>query len=175
MSIRIKKVDGSTVFDNFDCGDCDLYDFLFGDSIRYQNELLAVTYLVYDDKNRIIAFFSLSNDSLKDNDFEKWNSLNRKVSNQKRRKDYPAVKLVRLGVDNSQKGKGFGLELIFILKNWFTSDNITGCRFLLVDAYHKQDVLRFYLKNEFDYLTTRDENRKIRLMYFDLIRMKPSK
>ena len=63
-----------------------------------------------------MAFFSLSNDSLKDQDFEKWNSLSRKIPNRKRRKDYPAVKIVRLGVDISLKGQKIGTELVFFLK-----------------------------------------------------------
>lgn len=45
----------------FNCGDADLNDFLINDAKNYQNELLAVTYLLIDGE-QIVAFFSLLND-----------------------------------------------------------------------------------------------------------------
>jgi GNAT superfamily N-acetyltransferase len=155
----------------FNCGDSDLNDFLASDALSYQNELLAVTYLLIDNESKASAFFSLSNDALKDQDFEKWNSLSRKIPNRKRRKDYPAVKIVRIGVDVALSGQGIGSEIVFFIKNWFTTENKTGCRFLLVDAYNRPEVLSFYERNDFAYLTEKDLNKKTRLMYFDLSRM----
>lgn len=144
----------------FNCGDTDLNDFLVSDALNYQNELLAVTYLLIDKQSTVSAFFSLSNDALKDQDFEKWNSLSRKIPNRKRRKDYPAVKIVRIGVDVSFTGQGIGSEIVFFIKNWFTTENKTGCRFLLVDAYNRTEVLSFYERNDFSYLTEKDINKK---------------
>ena len=171
LDFRIIRLEPTIDLSNFDCGDEDLNDFLISDALNYQGELLAVTYLLTDKNNRTVAFFSLSNDSLKDQDFEKWNSLSRKIPNRKRRKDYPAVKIVRLGVDISLKGQKIGTELVFFLKNWFTTENKTGCRFLLVDGYNKPNVINFYTSNEFSLLTEKDKNKKTRLMYFDLTRM----
>jgi len=168
---RIARLNGEFDFSYFDCGDDDLNDFLISDAINYQNQLLAVTYLLLDHNNKALAFFSLSNDSLKDQDFEKWNSLSRKIPNRKQRKDYPAVKIVRLGVDKSLKGQKIGSEIVFFLKNWFTTENKTGCRFLLVDGYNKPEVINFYSNNDFSFLTEKDINKKTRLMYFDLTRM----
>lgn len=116
LDFRIMWLEPTIDLSNFDCGDEDLNDFLISDALNYQAELLAVTYLLTDKNNRTVAFFSLSNDSLKDQDFEKWNSLSRKIPNRKRRKDYPAVKIVRLGVDKSLKGQKIGTELVFFLK-----------------------------------------------------------
>ncbi len=73
-----------------------------------KQELLAMTYCFEDEAGNIIGFFSVSNDGLIDKDFEKWNKLRRKVSNQKRRKDYPAVKIGRLGVHRNFSGKNLG-------------------------------------------------------------------
>ena len=156
----------------FDCGDNDLNDFIHNDARNYQQELLSVTYLFEEENGDVAAFFSVSNDSLRDNDFEKWNNLSRKVANRKRRKEYPAVKIGRLGV--STKQRGIGSEIIFFIKNWFTTENKTGCRFVLVDAYNRADVVKFYQeKNGFMFLTEKDTDKKTRLMYFDLIRMLP--
>jgi hypothetical protein len=113
LDFRIIRLEPTIDLSNFDCGDEDLNDFLISDALNYQAELLAVTYLLTDKNNRTVAFFSLSNDSLKDQDFEKWNSLSRKIPNRKRRKDYPAVKIVRLEVDISLKGQKIGTELVF--------------------------------------------------------------
>jgi hypothetical protein len=41
-----------------------------------------------------------------------------------------------------------------------------GCRFLTVDAYNI--ALDFYLKNEFQFISSQDENEATRLMYYDL-------
>ena len=151
---RIERLKPEFDLSYFDCGDDDLNDFLISDANNYQFQLLAVTYLLTDINNKTLAFFSLSNDSLKDQDFEKWNSLSRKIPNRKRRKDYPAVKIVRLGVDKSLRGQKIGSEIVFFLKNWFTTENKTGCRFLLVDGYNKPEVLSFYESNGFTFLTT---------------------
>ena len=168
LFVRLKDDSDIT---SFDCGDIDLNDFIVNDARNYQTELLSVTYLFETNKSKVAAFFSVSNDSLRDNDFEKWNNLSRKVSNRKRRKEYPAVKIGRLGV--SVEHRGIGSEIIFFIKNWFTTENKTGCRFVLVDAYNRPDVIQFYEKNDFQFLTDKDSEKKTRLMYFDLIRMIP--
>jgi len=41
-----------------------------------------------------------------------------------------------------------------------------GCRFVTVDAY--RSALSFYERNDFKYLTTKDEDEDTRAMYFDL-------
>lgn len=155
----------------FNCGDEDLNDFLFNDALLYQKELLTVTYLFSNNENKPLAFFSVCNDALKDQDFEKWNNISRKVPNRKRRKDYPAIKIARLGVDISTHGKKLGTQIIHFIKNWFAHENKTGCRFLLVDAYNKVETLSFYESNGFAILTEKDEKKRTRLMYFDLSRM----
>jgi hypothetical protein len=53
----------------FNCGDADLNDFLLNDALNYQNELLAVTYLLIDG-DQTVAFFSLLNDRISISDVE---------------------------------------------------------------------------------------------------------
>jgi hypothetical protein len=170
---RFVRLNADSNTSAFDCGDIDLNDFIRNDAWNYQKELLSVTYLFEESNGDIAAFFSVSNDSLRDNDFEKWNNLSRKVPNRKRRKEYPAVKIGRLGVSINQRG--IGSEIIFFIKNWFTTENKTGCRFVLVDAYNRPEVIMFYQKNDFVFLTEKDTGKKTRLMHFDLIRMLPDK
>jgi len=68
-----------------------------------------------------------------------------------------------------------------ILKSWFIDEeNKTGCRFLIVDAYNQVAPLGFYLKNEFQFLFSSEQQEAenlgfnvdkplhTRLMYYDL-------
>jgi hypothetical protein len=152
----------------FDCGDKDLNDYFLNDSLNYYKELLSVTYVIESDKETI-AFFSLLNDKISITDDEKglWNKLSRKISNNKRKKSYPAMKIARLGVTCNIQKNGLGKNILDYLKNLFIKNNRTGCRFITVDAY--KESLGFYEKNGFKFLTIKDESSDTRLMYFDLI------
>ena len=171
LDLEFKRLNNESSIVGFNCGDEDLNDFLHHDALPYQVELLTVTYLFSDKNDKTLAFFSVSNDALKDQDFEKWNKISRKVPNRKRRKDYPAVKIARLGVDTSLHGKKLGTQIMQFIKNWFAHENKTGCRFLLVDAYNKNETVGFYESNGFGLLTEKDVAKRTRLMYFDLTRM----
>ena len=156
----------------FDCGDSDLNDFLLNDSCPQLGQLFSVTYLLEKD-NKTVAFFTLVNDKIKLEDSRSKNfwttKLGKKIPHNKRRKDYPAVKIGRLAVNNDYKGFGVGTAILDYIKIWFVEGNKTGCRFITVDAYTKS--LAFYEKNGFNYLTDKDENDDTRLMYFDLIKI----
>lgn len=166
----------------FDCGDDDLNNFFKDDCRLHLKELMSVSYVIEKD-NRTVAFFSISNDRITIEDIsidigneEKikkrkkfWNSINRSVSNSKRSKSYPAVKVGRLGVCTNYKGKGIGTNILNYIKYWFIDNNKTGCRFITVDAY--KTALNFYEKNNFKYLTSEEFEKKsdTRLMYYDLM------
>lgn len=139
--------------------------------MTYMDNLYAVTYLfVHNESNKIIAFFSVSNDNLRDDGFVKgaWKRFNRKLPHLKRRKNYPAVLLGRLGICNEYRGNGIGSEILDFIKGWFRFENKTGCRFILVDAYNEPNVLAFYQKNGFSFLVAKDEKENTRFMFFDL-------
>ena len=88
----------------------------------------------------------------------------------------------RLGVNQSFKGIGIGNELMDFIKSWFIdTNNKTGCRFLVVDAYNEPSPIKYYRNNGFEFLFSNEEQEKkymgisdeeqliTRLMYFDLI------
>lgn len=153
----------------FNCKDEDLNNFLFDDAKHYLAELMAVTYLFIDPANqRTVAYFSLLNDKVSYDPEEHsfWNKLNRRISNRKRRRNYPSVKIGRLAVSQDYAGQGVGREILNFIKHAFTNGNRTGCRFITVDAY--AEAIVFYQKNGFDFFTKRDEHEDTRLMYFDL-------
>jgi hypothetical protein len=158
----------------FDCGKADLNEFLVQDALLNLNELMTVTYLfeTATDNPEIVAFFSVANDKLEkiEGDNNIMNKLSRLIPNNKRRKFYPSVLLARLGVNNRNQSGGLGTEIVDFIKGYFAIQNKTGCRFLLVDAYNNPGTIKFYLKNNFAFLTSKDEKEDTRFMYYDLIR-----
>ena len=89
-------------------------------------------------------------------------------------KDYPTVKIGRLGVSKlyQHTGDSWGTKIIDYIKHWMVSENKTGCRFITVDAYCS--AVPFYLKNGFMFMGT-DERLRYEsgtaatvAMYYDL-------
>ncbi len=153
----------------FKCKVDDLNGFIKDDAKKYLSELMAVTYLLDDHiSNRTIAYFSLLNDKIVFNPENRsgWNRLNRNITNAKRRRTYPSVKIGRFAISQEYEGRGIGQYLIDSLKYMFTHGNRTGCRFLTVDAY--RDAVGFYQKCGFSFISEDDRNDDTRLMYYDL-------
>jgi GNAT superfamily N-acetyltransferase len=163
-----KKVDFDTVIKPFDCGDEDLNNFLLNDAKNYLKQRLAVTYVIETD-TETIGYFCLLNDTVLRlfADKNAWKKLKKKIPNAKLRSNYPAIKIGRLAVSKNYAGYGFGKLLLLIAREMYSSHNPqSGCRFVTVDAY--RNAVPFYIKNDFDFLTTEDEDEPTRLMYFDL-------
>lgn len=170
---------------SFTCGDADLDDFFHNDAERYAAELMGKTYCWITDQkpHRMVALFTLANDSIKTLHLDKTarNRLNRPIDNPKRGRSYPATLIGRIGVNQEFQGMSVGSQLIQFIKDWFRhEDNKTGCRFLVVDAYNNPRTLHFYVRNDFRFLHTDEEEERsyydipsensiaTRLMYFDL-------
>lgn len=157
---------------NFDCGNADLNDFIINRATAFQKHLLAVNFAcVNAETGKVYAYCSLANDKIALDDFKDKTEFNRfrkqrGFPNEKRLKSYPAVKLCRLGVDNSVKGRQIGTTVIDYIKSMFALDSKAGCRFLTVDA--NLNAVPFYEKNSFQHMNAEDNNPHTRLMYFDL-------
>lgn len=184
---QINLLSESSPIINFDCGNKDLNDFFCEDALKYQNELLGETYFftLLKSPNRIVCSFTISNDSVKVYDLP--NSRKKKVRqdipNEKAMKSYPAALIGRLGVASDFASSGIGSQLIDFIKSFCLIEYGNRCRFLLVDAYNEDKVLRFYQKNEFRILFSTEQQEqeyynnnaiplKTRFMYFDLLAWK---
>lgn len=171
---------------NFCCGDDDLDDFFHNHALLYSEEHLGKTYVFVDnDTSEIVAFFTVSNDSIKTTFIPKrsTNRVQRKIPGLKHLRTYPAVLIGRLGVNKPFQGKGLkiGRQVVNFIKLWFLDENNkAGCRFLVVDAYNKPEVLSFYERNGFKYLYATEADEKeatqidseslnTRLMFLDLL------
>ena len=169
---RFIRLNENNVVESFDCGDQDLNDFILNRSAAYQKYLLSVSYAFANpDNGKILAYCSLANDKVAVTDFKDKTEFNRfrrhhGFSNAKRLKSYPAVKLCRLGVDTSAKGKQIGTRILNYIKSIYAMENKAGCRFLTVDAY--LGAVPFYIKNDFQFMNAEDTDPHTRMMYFDL-------
>lgn len=162
------------ILDSFDCEDDEINEFFLEDSKNFQNEKITNTYL-FKEGNEIVAFFSISNDCLNDLGYENsiWNKLHRKIKlpNEKRIRQYPAVKIARLGVNKNYQGNGFSHQLLDFIKGWTFIEHKPACRLLILDAYNQPKQIAIYQKNDFIFLLDSDKEEKHRFMYFDLMRL----
>jgi GNAT superfamily N-acetyltransferase len=117
----------------FQCGDGDLDGFFKDDWYPHFNQLLAVTYCMYQGE-RVVAMVSLFNDKI---DANEMGSGKRLIPNRKRKRSYPAVKVGRFAVAKDFQRQGIGEDLMDFLKVFFIVRNKTGCRFITLDAYPK--------------------------------------
>jgi len=157
--------------ESFDCGIDDLNEFFFTDSRLVCRELISVTY-AWTENDQTLAYFSVSNDAIaRQVDKSAYNRASRHVPNKKRFMTLPAVKIGRLAVDKRFQSNGVGSAVLDFIKGWFTEGNKTGCRFIIVDALNNPDTIKFYSKNGFQFLTSKDETDNTRLMFFDLLTM----
>lgn len=81
----------------------------------------------------------------------------------------PAVKIARLAIDATHRGKGIGQELVDLAIS-IAKDEIgtmAGCRFIATDA--KQGAVSFYEKQGFTHLDSQSNNeREQPIMFIDL-------
>ena len=170
----------------FDCGDEDLNAFFQEDAFNYDAQLLGRSYCFLSALDGdVAAAFTLSNSAIRVAELP--NNAKRRLVKLipwvKQGRNYPAVLIGRLGVSRKYRNQKMGSQIIDFIKAWFLSDhNKTGCRFIVVDAYNKEDVLHFYSNdnNKFSFLfkeerqeklynsISADETLKTRQMYFDL-------
>lgn len=172
---QFTRLSKETIIKPFKCADSDLNGFLMEDAKNYSEDLMAVTYLIEDvEKEKTVAYFSLLNDKITyDPELSSvWNRLNRRVSNAKRKRDYPAVKIGRLAIAEEYSGQGLGKDIIRLIKHIFTHSNRTGCRFITVDAY--KEATPFYEKCGFLFFSQKDNREKTRAMFYDLKRFTDS-
>ena len=172
---------------DFECGNLDLNEFFNIDALKYQEQLLGQTYFFrHKITGKVVCAFSLSPDGLKT--FDLPNNRRKKVKETiprgKTLKSYPAYLIGRLGVAIEFNGQGVGSQLIDIIKSFCFEQFRNSCRFLLVDAYNKPEILNFYQKNDFLFVFSSEEQERnyyqpntatplhTRYMYYEMMNWK---
>jgi GNAT superfamily N-acetyltransferase len=137
---------------DFDCGDEDLNDFFNREAIEYRRQMLAHTcFFTHRATKAVVSAFSYCASSIKMSDLS--GSHRKKVKEyvprEKTLRAYPAILIGRLGVASGFNGQGLGSQLMVFVKSYCLAQFSHFARFLLLDAYNKPEVLRFYQKNDF--------------------------
>lgn len=132
--------------DSFDCGSLELNNFLKTKARQNQSVGFNKTFVAIEsgDKNKIVrGYYSLSMGEVD------LTSLPQDLVKKLPRHPVPVVRMGRLAVDASTKGKGLGkLLMVDAMKRVQTASELIGVFALLVDA--KDDSAKtFYLKYGF--------------------------
>jgi GNAT superfamily N-acetyltransferase len=144
---------------NFDCGDEDLNEFLFNDSINHVKTDISIVYLC-KYKKKVVGYVALSNDSIKINEEDK-KKLGMPYLY------YPSIKIGRLGISKDYQRKGIGTYII----NWVMGlglelKSYVGIRYLAVDSYSESKV--FYKNTNFKILELKKEKKYRVQMYREI-------
>jgi len=123
-----------------------------------------------------VGLISLCNDAV-DRKKSQTHDFFKQLPEKKRYPAYPAVKIARIGIHKDFQSHHIGSHMINMIKLMFVTDHHTGCRLITVAAYNavkgRDDrVLRFYMKNDFQFFWNKDKNKDTRAMFFDLKREK---
>lgn len=144
--IRVEPLDLRHSLDSFDCGEADINDFLKNDALKGHELKTSRTHLFFY-KEKVIGYVTIRNDSLKLKAPEEKEEHKGLAS--KRYREFPAVKIARLGVDKALQQQGIGANIV----KWgvgFTLEKIvpiTGCRFITIDALPRK--VPWYIKQGF--------------------------
>lgn len=182
---RIIFLDGNSILSNslnsFDCGNDDLNEFIKKDALKYEESLLAKTYLIIDvSTEKLIAFYSVLNDKVSMDHTISKNAFNKQIKSElthykNHLKEIPSVKIGRLAVDSKFARRGYGKSIIDFIKSDFSHErNKTGCHFITVDSYKKSKA--FYEKQGFEkYPVSLKDDKETILMYYNLLEYKKKK
>lgn len=140
--LTFSPLSSSIDLSSFDCGDKDLNEFLIDDALKYQQQNLAQTTCIFH-KTELVGYFALTCDALVLSKTEKKSSLPR---SKRILKNYPAIKIARMGFNTTIHKKGLGRLVIGIVKGLAVNLNDSGVavKFVTVDAY--KNAIGFYQK-----------------------------
>jgi len=175
----------------FSCkNDKDIEEFFMTEYKLFAEQLFGKSYGFFtnDDTPKLTSAFTVSNSMLPVDRFPRRirDKINKNVPYVKRRVQHPAVLIGQLAVFDGFNHLGIGDEILTFIKMWFlSSENKTGCRYLVIDAINHPKVLDFYTRNGFRFIFNNIEDeieymeldldpeyKRTRLMYFDLIVLK---
>jgi len=147
----LEQLSPDTQLDGFACHITEYNDYLSQDALRSQNDHVALTWLLRERGDGIIAaYMSLIADAIKLSVSEKEiHNLNYPF------KTIPAMKIAKLAVSQTVQKKYRGLGT-YMISNALAiartcNRQLFACRFLTVDAdiEHNESVIKFYRKNGF--------------------------
>ena len=113
--------------------DKEIENFLKREALNEQNQLLNTTHLLINDRNELVGFVSLCNDSLylAEDSRNKFKTIYASV---------PAIKIARLGINSKYQGQGYGEQLLkYSLYKSIKMCDISGVSFITLDCYKHRE------------------------------------
>lgn len=143
MSLKIEQLNSSHIKKTFDCGNEVLNDYIRLRAKQDVKKDLSVCYVLVDDKNTVIGYYTLSSSSIFKSDLSE--ELRKKIAYN----TIPVVLLGRLAIDNRHKGNGYGE--ILLLSSFEKSRNSAesiGVHAIIVEPIDTE-AENFYKKFDF--------------------------
>ncbi len=147
----------------FSCGDEEwhtaLRDFLLEDALTQARGRFSVTFVFYTPLQEPVGYLSLSAAQ-----------VNRADTGIRPRPPYPVVPAVligRLGIDRRYQGRGYGRQVMGLVRDW-ARDLVVGCRVLALQVdVRNEDAITFYTRLGFE-VAPIEVARGMQWMLFDL-------
>lgn len=162
--LEIEPLTEAWPLSNFDCGDEELNQYLREDALDHQRKLLGQTSL-FIFRAQIVGFYTLCCATIKLEKPEKHKVGLEKISF----KQIPAIKIGQFAVHKEYQRMRVGTEMISCaISGARKYCSRAGCRFVIVDAHNKEEVISFYERNGFTKNESPESNKTTISMRFDL-------
>jgi GNAT superfamily N-acetyltransferase len=126
--VRVELLTAAHVIDGFDCGVKSLNDWLINHALLNQNRNLSRTFLLVDDSDVVIGFYSLTMGGVSAE------NLPRRLGRGLPKYDIGMVLLGRLALRTSIQGQGLGRDLMVdAIMRAATAGESAAARFVAVD------------------------------------------
>ncbi len=137
MKIELSPLTEQHFFDNFDCGENTVNNFLKNESLWEKAENLTNIYIFHKDFE-VVAYSALYSCHFRYRN----STLNKEFR-------YPGICIGQLGVDKRYKGKGLGKLLIqHAISISHSIRNNIGCRIIYVEAL--KNAKKYWISNNFE-------------------------
>ena len=118
----------------FECREEDMENFLKNEAYKYNEDGEGNTYILINESNNIVAYYTLKANSLQIVDSE---------SRYMKYRVFPAVEIARLAVDMNYEAQGIGSSLLaHIIKEVNEVKKIMGIKYIFL--FSVPSALRFY-------------------------------
>lgn len=166
---------------SFDCGDVGINEFIHSEALDYQSQNLGTSYGFKTSEGKVIAYFTIFNDCIRDlgetkKAMEKFGkSVGVPHPKRLRLVSYPAIKIGRLGLSKEMQGISnkdrpkLSDQFMDFIKGWTVKDHKPAVKFLILDSYNTPRNIKYYQRNGFVLfpIETKPEDETVP-MYFHL-------
>lgn len=152
MIIKPINIVPKNIYKNFNCGISPINNYLKNTALKNHNENISGSYLVFDDENNCLGFYSLKTIY--------FNSLDKSI----RDKYLYSINIEFIAVIKEMQNNGIGTHLLeFIIKDIKEISKKIGIRFLTLNS--KDNKIEWYIKRGFKSIKGHITN----LMYLDFL------